>query len=95
MTLTDFIFIILFIASIITNFYYVTYKTYSTMVVGTIVGKYKGNKYKGGYIVVEMEVEVSSENNLYKTKVKKQKTYQVPEEYYKEKNIGDTGLFPY
>jgi hypothetical protein len=27
-------------------------------------------------------------------KIKIQRTYEVPEEYYKQKNIGDKGLFP-
>jgi len=70
-------------------------KRYSEMLIGTIVGKYKGDKYKGGYVVVEMEIEFYSENSIHKQKRKEQKTYEVPEEYYTQKNIGDKGLFPY
>jgi hypothetical protein len=69
-------------------------KRYTEMLIGTIVGKYKGDKYKGGYVVVEMEIEFYNENSIHKQKRKEQKTYEVPEEYYTQKNIGDKGLFP-
>lgn len=69
-------------------------KRYTEMLIGTIVGKYKGDKYKGGYVVVEIEIEFYNENSIHKQKRKEQKTYEVPEEYYTQKNIGDKGLFP-
>ena len=71
---------------------------YTKMLIGTIVGKYKGDKNYGGYVVVEIEIEsfnIYNENSFHKQTRKQQCTYEVPEEYYKQKNIGDKGLFPY
>lgn len=88
---------ILFIASIGLNITFLCFKRYSKLLIGTIVGKYKGNKFKysgGGYIVVEIEIEYYTTDSRYKQTRKEQKTYEVPEEYYTQKNIGDKGLFP-
>ena len=65
------------------------YHHYGKMVMGTIVGKYKGNLYCGGFVVVEMEVTVDRETQ------KVSKTYEVPEEYYSVSKLGDKNLFPY
>jgi hypothetical protein len=84
----------LLIVSIILNVVLLFKKNYSEMLTGIIVGKYKGDKILGGYIVAEMEQKYRDENYL--TKLRKvQKTYEVPEKYYEEKNIGDKGIFPY
>jgi hypothetical protein len=66
-------------------------KRYTEMLVGTIVGKYRGNLVYRGYVIVEMEQE---QNTSRSQKIKIQRTYQVPEEYYTQKNVGDKGLFP-
>lgn len=65
------------------------YHHYDKMVMGTIVGKYKGNLYSGGFVVVEMEVTVDRETP------KVSKTYEVPEAYYSASKLGDKNLFPY
>ena len=84
----------LFITSIVVNIVLLCFKRYSKMLIGTIVGKYKGDKYQGGYVVVEIEIEFYNENSHYKQIRKEQCTYEVPEEYYTQKKIGDKGLFP-
>ena len=88
---------ILFIASIVVNIILLCFKRYSNLLIGTIVGKYKGDKFKysgGGYVLVEIEIEYYTPDSRYKQTRKEQKTYEVPEEYYTQKNIGDKGLFP-
>lgn len=62
---------------------------YDKMVMGTILGKYKGNLFSGGFVVVEMEVTVDRETQ------KVSKTYEVPQEYYSSSRLGDKNLFPY
>lgn len=88
--------VIIFI-SVLVNFFlgfflgllYFVNNHYGKMVMGTIVGKYKGNLYCGGFVVVEMEVTVDRETQ------KVSKTYEVPEEYYSVSKLGDKNLFPY
>lgn len=69
-------------------------KTYDSMLYGTIVGKYKGNKISGGYIVVEMETRVANDYSIGTNLIKVQGTYEVPSEYYDTVQLGDKGVFP-
>jgi hypothetical protein len=89
--MSSLIIFILSIALIITTGILSSTKRYTEMLVGTIVGKYRGNLVYRGYIIVEME---QTQNKNGTEKIKIQRTYEVPEEYYKQKNIGDKGLFP-
>ena len=65
---------------------------YKDMLIGTIVGKYKGDLTYGGYVVVEFSVKSTVTPLLANTIF--QRSYKVPEEYYTQKNIGDKGMFP-
>ena len=82
------------IALIVCLFYLCVFKRYDSMLYGTIVGKYKGNKNKGGYIVVEMDSDIIDDNGWRLQTTKVQGTYDVPAEYYDTVQLGDKGVFP-
>lgn len=90
-----FILTLLFLASIVLNCVLLASNRYSKLLIGTVVGKFKGDKYKGGYVVVETDVEYLIGESSMPQYRKEQKTYEVPDEYYTSKNIGDKGLFPW
>lgn len=70
------------------------YKQYTELLVGTIVGKYKGDEYLHGFVVVEA-VKKYTDGSMSVQKRKVQRTYKVPFEYFNKTKIGDEGLFPF
>ena len=88
------ILIIFLIVSIILNMVFLSKHGYRKMLVGIIVGKYKGNEPLDGFVVVEA-VESYYDDIGFQQKRKIQGTYKVPSEYFDKINIGDEGLFPF
>jgi len=85
-----FIIFVLCVILLFTYIYRYNHHMYKELLIGTIVGRYKGDLYTGGYMVVEFDVK--DPTTLLPMKI--QQTYKVPEEYYKQKQIGDKGMFP-